>query len=60
MAEVDHHVPAIPIASRMKGEGGHPKPHIGPAIENYKNVWEKTVGHGSDEFWRKVCLSSVT
>lgn len=54
MADVDHNVPAIPIASRMKGQGGHPKPHIGPGIDDYQKVWAKTVGNGSDDFWRKV------
>ena len=58
MAEIDHNnVPAIPIASRMKGQGGYPKPHIGPTIDDYKNVWQKTVGNSSDDFWRKVRLS---
>ena len=54
MTDVDHEVPAIPIASRMKGEGGRPKPHVGPTIDDYKTLWGKTVGQHSDDFWRKV------
>jgi hypothetical protein len=58
MTDVDHEVPALPIASRMKGEGGRPKPHIGPTIDDYKTLWGKTVGQSSDDFWRKVGLES--
>jgi hypothetical protein len=56
LPEVDHTVPTIPVAPRMKGTDGRPKPHIGPTIDDYKKIWSKTVGTGSDEFWRKVCL----
>jgi len=54
MTDVDHEVPALPIASRMMG--GRPKPHIGPTIDDYRSVWGKTVGEGSDAFWKKVGL----
>jgi hypothetical protein len=60
LADIDHEVPALPIASRMKGQDGRPKPHIGPTVDDYKKVWGKTVGKDSDDFWRKVRVSSFS
>lgn len=57
MADINHEVPALPIAPRMKG--GRPPPHIGPTIDDYKQVWGKTVGPGSDAFWKKVGLDVI-
>jgi acetyl-CoA synthetase len=55
MAEHEHeNVPALPVASRMKGTDGRPKPHVGPGIGDYQKLHSTTVGQNSDEFWRKV------
>lgn len=55
MAEYAHeHVSAIPVASRMKGTDGRPKPHVGPDLEDYQKLHGMTVGQNSDEFWRKA------
>lgn len=47
-------VPAIPVAVRMTGIQGRPKPHVGPSIKEYQKFHASTVGKDSDEFWRKV------
>ncbi len=55
MAEHEHeNVPSIPVAPRMKGTDGRPKPHVGPGFEDYQKLHGMTVGQSSDEFWRKV------
>jgi acetyl-CoA synthetase len=54
MAEHAHeNVPALPIAAKMRHPDG-PKPHIGPAKEDYEKAHALTVGKDSDDFWRKV------
>jgi acetyl-CoA synthetase len=55
MAEHEHeNVPTIPVASRMSGTDGRPKPHVGPTKADYEKLHALTVGASSDEFWRKV------
>jgi acetyl-CoA synthetase len=55
MAEYEHeNVAARPVASRMKGTDGRPKPHLGPGLEDYEKLHGKTVGQDSDEYWRQV------
>lgn len=60
MADVNHHeAPTHPVAPRVQGKDGRPVPHVGPTIQHYYDHHKTTVGQGSDEFWRKVCLRSV-
>jgi hypothetical protein len=60
MAEYEHeNVPALPIASRMRGTDGRPKPHVGPSKEEYDKLHALTIGSNSDEFWRKVRQPNV-
>ncbi|ORX41149.1 hypothetical protein BD324DRAFT_648039 [Kockovaella imperatae] len=48
-AEDVFHPPA-----RLQGEGGRPKPHVGPDYKAYLAEYNKTVGKDSDEWWGKV------
>lgn len=45
-----------PIAPRVKGTDGRPKPHVGPSKSDYEQHHAKTVGPQSDEWWAKVRL----
>ena len=45
-----------PIAPRVKGTGGRPKPHVGPSRADYELFHGKTIGPQSDEWWTKVSL----
>ncbi|KAG9021760.1 acetyl-CoA synthetase [Tulasnella sp. JGI-2019a] len=40
-----------PVAARMLGKDGRPKPYVGPGVEDYKKLHATTVGDASDEFW---------
>ena len=46
-----------PIAPRVKGTDGRPKPHIGPSRADYEQHHAKTIGPHSDEWWAKVGLA---
>jgi hypothetical protein len=50
--------PTHPIAPRLKGLNGDPKPYIGPTIDDYKKAHAATVGEGSDAWWAKVLVFS--
>ncbi|WVQ73627.1 acetate-CoA ligase [Cryptococcus sp. DSM 104548] len=58
----DQHLPQDisypPLAAQQAD--GRPVPHIGPGLEAYRQEWGKTVGPGSDEWWREKALSSLT
>ncbi|KAL7422663.1 acetyl-coenzyme A synthetase 2 [Cryptotrichosporon argae] len=52
-----------PPPARLRGEGGRPEAFIGPDLAAYKEIYGKTVGDGSDEWWGKTareCLSWFT
>ncbi|KAG8851654.1 acetyl-CoA synthetase [Tulasnella sp. 330] len=40
-----------PVAPRMQGKDGRPKPYVGPGLEDYKKLHATTIGDNSDEFW---------
>ncbi|KAG8894116.1 acetyl-CoA synthetase [Tulasnella sp. 408] len=53
----EHHLedaPTHPIAPRVQGKDGRPKPHVGPGLEDYKTFHAKTIGKESDEFWAQT------
>ncbi|EJD42104.1 acetate--CoA ligase [Auricularia subglabra TFB-10046 SS5] len=52
-------IPVHPVAPRMKGTDGRPKPHIGPGIEDYKKAHSVTVGPGSDAWWAQTAQSML-
>lgn len=43
-----------PVAARMLGNDGRPKPYVGPGLEDYKKLHATTIGDHSDEFWASV------
>jgi acetyl-CoA synthetase len=55
MAEINHDDAIThPVAPRLHGKDGDPKPHIGPSIDDYRKAHEATVGEGSDAWWAQV------
>lgn len=54
MAEDHHQVPTHPVAPRVKGTDGRPKPHIGPNKQEYDQHHAMTIGEHSDVWWAKV------
>lgn len=55
MAETAEVPPIHPVAPRLKS--GHKKPHVGPHIDDYRAAHKETVGHESDGWWARVCVS---
>lgn len=50
-------VPVYPVPERNLGKNGLPTPFISGDLDTYREEWKKTVGEGSDEWWRKVCFA---
>ncbi|GJJ14651.1 acetyl-CoA synthetase [Clathrus columnatus] len=48
-----------PIAPRVKGTGGRPKPHIGPSKKEYHDLHTETVGAHSDAWWAKIARETL-
>ncbi|KIJ29948.1 hypothetical protein M422DRAFT_235032 [Sphaerobolus stellatus SS14] len=60
MAETDHRVASFhPIASRVKGNHPHPKPHVGPSRKEYEDHHAQTVGPHSDAWWGKMARETL-
>lgn len=51
-------VPVFPVPERNLGKNGLPTPFISGDLDTYREVWKKTVGDDSDEWWRKVSSRS--
>lgn len=56
MTEHHEYVPPQPIAPRLQA---HPKPHIGPGIDDYRRAHAVTVGPGSDAWWAQTAMSML-
>ncbi|KZS88023.1 acetate--CoA ligase [Sistotremastrum niveocremeum HHB9708] len=54
MADAFEHVPLHPVAPRLQGTDGRPKPHIGPTRADYDKAYAATTGAHSDAFWRQA------
>lgn len=50
----------FPPPSRLQGTGDHPKPHVGPDYKAYLSIYEKTVGKGSDAWWRETAEKELS
>ena len=59
MADEPTEVTLHPVAPRMKGNDGRPKPYVGPDRKDYEAFHAKTVGPQSDEFWGNVSIASL-
>ncbi|KAF8586892.1 acetate--CoA ligase [Ramaria rubella] len=59
MAEEHNIAPSHPIAPRVKGTDGRPKPHIGPSRKEYEQHHASTVGPHSDAWWAKVARETL-
>ncbi|KZW00998.1 acetate--CoA ligase [Exidia glandulosa HHB12029] len=43
----------------MTGADGRPKPHVGPAVDDYKKAHAVTIGPGSDQWWAQTATSML-
>jgi len=50
----------FPPPPRLQGKDGRPKPHIGPDYASYLKEYEKTVGKGSDAWWKETAEKELS